>query len=389
MPRRGSHVHVWSLRSLCAEMPRLTWVLVAVLLFALLGELSLRLAAPAVRWRLDAASDKLRIWLSPGQSPLAGYVFRRSRWTYIDELRSAGGTITLRLKPGEIFSARVAILGPDPSQARILAFVPASPVLVAKELEGNALVLHASEPLVSVEGVPAGSWQPSQPDIVTLRRQTVDMTYSLKAVGQSGGQSVWQVTVPALPQAPVIWFGSAQAGQVYLTIDDGWYRSAYLLRLMRTSHVPITAFLIADAAAEDPGYWRDFVAAGGLIEDHTASHANLTGLTLQAAQAQWRIPIDDFAAWFGIPAPSLGRPPYGAFDADVQAAAWAAGLKELVMWDVVWTPDQGVSTWNGGPIQAGDIVLLHWVPGVGHAVEHLLKTLQREGLHPARLTSGV
>ena len=389
MPRRGSHVHVWSLRSLCAERPRLTWVLVAVLLFALLGELSLRLAAPAVRWRLDAASDKLRIWLSPGQSPLAGYVFRRSRWTYIDELRSSGGTITLRLKPGEIFSARVAILGPDPSQARILAFVPASPVLVAKELEGNALVLHASEPLVSVEGVPAGSWQPSQPDIVTLRRQTVDMTYSLKAVGQSGGQSVWQVTVPALPQAPVIWFGSAQAGQVYLTIDDGWYRSAYLLRLMRTSHVPITAFLIADAAAEDPGYWRDFVAAGGLIEDHTASHANLTGLTLQAAQAQWRIPIDDFAAWFGVPAPSLGRPPYGAFDADVQAAAWAAGLKELVMWDVVWTPDQGVSTWNGGPIQAGDIVLLHWVPGVGHAVEHLLKTLQREGLHPARLTSGV
>ena len=386
MPRRGSHMHVWSLRG---RLPGLAWALVSMLLLALAGDLGLRLAAPTVHWRLDAATDRLRVWLSPGASPLAGYVFSRTSWTAVDETEPAAKALTLQLRPGEIFSAQVAVLGPDPSRTQIIALVPVTPQIESEDLEGPSLVLHSSQPLTSVAGAPAGSWRPADPSVVTLQRQTAETAYRLEVVGQGGGRGVWNVEVPALPEVPVIWFGSAQNGQVYVTIDDGWYPSAYLLRLMQTTHLPVTAFLIARAAAENPEYWRAFVAAGGLIEDHTASHPNLTRLTLDEAEAQWQTPLGEYSAWFGVPMPSFGRPPYGALDSQVRAAAWVAGLKAIVMWDVVWEPGTGFKTWNSGPIRAGDIVLLHWVPGVGHAVAKLLKTLQRHGLHPALLTSGV
>lgn len=385
MPRRGSSIQVWSLRG---WRPQLVTALIALLLIALAGRLMLRAAAPIVHWRVDRATDRLRVWLSPGASLFSAYVFSRTTWMVVDETEAAHAELTLQLRPGEVFATQVAVMGPDPAQSRILAWLPVPPAIVSQDETGPWFVLYASQPLTVVRGAPGGSWRPTDPEVVTLPRGVAVESYRLKVVGRGGGRSVWNVRVPALPEVPVVWFGSGSGGQVYLTIDDGWYPSEYLLRLMQNTHLPITAFLIAQAAAEHPNYWRAFVAAGGVIEDHTVSHPDLTRLTLAAAKAQWQGPIGDYPVWFGVPAPVLGRPPYGALDAQVRAAAWAAGLKALVMWSVEWQPGKGFKTWNGGSIQAGDIILLHWVPGVGKAVAQLVQTLGREGLHPALLTPG-
>ena len=56
---------------------------------------------------------------------------------------------------------------------------------------------------------------------------------------------------------------------------------------MHQNYLPITAFLIADAAKENLGYWKEFAAAGGIIGDHTVSHPYLTKVTLRQATAQW------------------------------------------------------------------------------------------------------
>ncbi len=385
MPRHGLRLRV---PSPGLFRPGLGVLALVIVLGASGVHVLLRAAAPSVRWHVSTARDTLRIWLRPGASPLAGYVTRETTWTAFGETEPATAALTLDLRPGEIVSTRVTVAGPDPETKRILAVAPVPPKIAGEEETAGSLVLRSSEPLIAVRGLPPGSWQPAAPGVVTLTRGVAAQSYRIVAVGAWGGRSVWRVTVPALPEAPVVWFGPSRDGQVYLTIDDGWYPSRYLLQLMRRRHVPVTAFLIARAAEGNPGYWRDFVAAGGVIEDHTVDHADLAQLSFADAAAEWRGPIADYPAWFGVPAPTMGRPPYGRVSAAVRAAAAAAGLKELVMWSAEWLPGKGIETWNGGPLQAGDIILLHWVPGVGHELARLLKTLGKDGLHPAPLSLG-
>ncbi len=383
MPRHGPRLRV---RSPGLLRPGLGILALAIVLGAIGARVLLRAAAPSLRWHVNTATDTLRIWLRPGASPLAGYVMRETTFAAFGETEPATAALTLDLRPGEIASTLVTVAGPDPQKRRILAVAPVLPKIVGEEETASSLLLRSSEPLIAVRGLPAGSWRPAEPGLVTLPRGVAAQSYRIVAVGAWGGRSVWRVIAPALPEVPVVWFGSSRDGRVYLTIDDGWYPSTYLLQLMRRRHVPVTAFLIARAAEENLGYWRDFVAAGGVIEDHTVDHADLAQLSFADAEAEWRGPIADYPAWFGVPAPALGRPPYGRVSAAVRAAAAAAGLKELVMWSAEWLPGKGIETWNGGPLQAGDIILLHWVPGVGHELARLLKTLGKDGLHPAPLT---
>ena len=46
----------------------------------------------------------------------------------------------------------------------------------------------------------------------------------------------------------------------------------------------------------------------------------------------------------------------------------------------------GIQTWNGKKLEPGEIVLLHWVPGLGQQLSKLLKVIHAQDLHPAPLT---
>jgi peptidoglycan/xylan/chitin deacetylase (PgdA/CDA1 family) len=157
-----------------------------------------------------------------------------------------------------------------------------------------------------------------------------------------------------------------------------------VLALIRRTHVPVTAFLIQDTARQHLAYWRAFARAGGRVGDHTVSHPNLTTLTLGQATAQWAGARRALGRWLGQ-APVLGRPPYGAFDHAVRAAACRAGLPVLVGWSVVVDND-GIHTWNGHGLEPGEIVLLHWVPGLGSQLARLLTVIRARHLVPRPLT---
>ena len=88
--------------------------------------------------------------------------------------------------------------------------------------------------------------------------------------------------------------------------------------------------------------------------------------------------------WFGQ-ALVMGRPPYGAFDLAVEAAAYRGGLKTLVGWSATVT-SSGIQTWNGKPLEPGEIVLLHWVPGLGQQLTRLLAVIHARDLTPRPLT---
>jgi hypothetical protein len=69
----------------------------------------------------------------------------------------------------------------------------------------------------------------------------------------------------------------------------------------------------------------------------------------------------------------------------VEAAAYRGGLKILVGWSATMDSD-GIHTWNGKSLEAGEIVLLHWVPGLGQQMTKLLKVIHAKHLTPAPLT---
>ncbi len=195
---------------------------------------------------------------------------------------------------------------------------------------------------------------------------------------------------PAPPSGstlPVDSFGNPSGGRIYLTIDDGWFPNDGVLQLMRADHLPITTFLIVDAAQEDLPFWRAFQAAGGVIEDHTVIHPDLARLRPHAAFLQWAVNRDRFRQWFGA-APTLGRPPYGDVSSSVLETAREAGLRALVLWSATDT-NGTIATWNGQPLAAGEIVLLHWDPGVAGELRSLVKVIRARHLTPAPLLAGL
>lgn len=124
---------------------------------------------------------------------------------------------------------------------------------------------------------------------------------------------------------------------MYLTIDDGWYPNTKVLDMMRAEQLPITTFLISQAADDDPehfAFWKAFVDAGGQVQNHTVSHPWLTRVPPGEIEAQWAGANTAFTKWFGT-RPTLGRPPYGAVDDAVWQSAAKAGVSELVMWSAV------------------------------------------------------
>jgi hypothetical protein len=82
----------------------------------------------------------------------------------------------------------------------------------------------------------------------------------------------------------------------------------------------------------------------------------------------------------------MGRPPYGAFDRMVEAAAFRGGLKALVGWSATVGSTGVVHTWDGRKLEPGEIVLLHWVPGLGHQMVQLLRAIRVQHLTPTPLT---
>ena len=141
---------------------------------------------------------------------------------------------------------------------------------------------------------------------------------------------------------------------------------------------------IANAARQNLSYWKAFVAAGGMIGDHTVSHPYLTRLTLSQATAQWGQDRTLLGRWLGQ-VPAVGRPPYGAFDPAVEVAATRGGLTALAGWSATMSGDR-IETWNGKPLSPGEIVILHWVPGLGHQLTVLLAAIRARHLNPTPLT---
>lgn len=252
------------------------------------------------------------------------------------------------------------------------------------EPESAKKVIHSSTPQQKDAGSsPAGSSGQSP----ELSPQVTDDSSALSGTLTNSGQNKSptqsqpaniQLTGPA---ADVVWSVPTAARAVFVTVDDGWYPSDSVLAIMRVQHIPMTAFLIANAAQEHPDYWRAFVAAGGDIENHTLSHPDLAKDSPQQVNNQINA-AQQYLSTF--PAPTLFRPPYGDYSQTVCQAVYQAGIKHLVMWDAIMDAN-GLQTYNGKSLEPGSIILLHWNPSLGTQLQKLLDILKQEHLGVASL----
>lgn len=174
---------------------------------------------------------------------------------------------------------------------------------------------------------------------------------------------------------------------VFITIDDGTYKDPAFLARVRRTHLPVSVFLTNAAAAAGHGvdYFRALQSAGAVIEDHTLHHPYLTRVSPAVRREEICGAADKDLRSFGRRAQLL-RPPYGAWDASVLATAKACRLHAVVGWDAVMPERGGLQTWNGsGRLKPGDIVLLHFLPGLDGQIARLLAVIRAQHLRVALL----
>jgi peptidoglycan/xylan/chitin deacetylase (PgdA/CDA1 family) len=190
-----------------------------------------------------------------------------------------------------------------------------------------------------------------------------------------------------LRYVPTIAAGSRQRRVIALTFDDG--PSPYtpkILRVLERMHVPATFFVVGQQLRYFSDAVREEVQHGFTIGDHTENHAWLLRLNRRDQTVQ----IDRQATAvrrLGAPAPSLFRPPYGAYNGTTLRI-----LKRTRMLMVLWSIDPGdwrlpgVKWIVGGVLKharPGAIVILH--DGGGNrsetvaALPQIIRQLRRRG----------
>lgn len=376
----------------------MTGVLVAAgLIVAWMGQRAVALASarPAVAWALDPASNTVTIRLRPGGGPSSRRILARSHLTVSEEGNGkqwtqsrGGGPVGVPVPPGRRTRLIVQVAGPAPFSQTLTVAAPRALRVTASRRDSGGIRVWVSGPLrrrphESLCGQDEVSFPASRE--VVVANGAVPCRTKLTLTGRDGEQTVVRVALRALPETPLYSFASPARRAIYITVDDGWTPSPQVLAIMRRTQLPVTAFLIERAVRRDLPYWRAFASAGGTVGDHTVSHPNLTTLTLGQATAQWGQARQALGQLLGQ-VPFLGRPPYGAFDPAVQAAAYRGGLKKLVGWSVV-VDSKGIHTWDGKRLEPGEIVLLHWVPSLGGQLTRLLKVIHARHLNPEPLTA--
>jgi len=191
-------------------------------------------------------------------------------------------------------------------------------------------------------------------------------------------------TTTPKPPAPVVHRIQTTDPVVFITIDDGWTVTPDVFDQLATGKLPATAFPITDVIQKHQDQWKP-VSQHVPVENHSNSHPRLDKMPLAAQQAEICSASEKIQAITGK-FPTILRAPYGALNADTQAAAGLCGISFIAAWSV--EVRQGKFHWMDHPqgLVPGDIILFHFRPELNQDLALALAAAQAAGLHPAMLT---
>jgi peptidoglycan/xylan/chitin deacetylase (PgdA/CDA1 family) len=205
--------------------------------------------------------------------------------------------------------------------------------------------------------------------------------------------STTKTTTTTLPATPVAIQGGSVAPVisrvpttnpvVFFTIDDGLVRDPAVIDFLRDHHIPVTIFPIPAYVHQDPAYFNQIHALGASAQDHTVTHPDLRKLGGAALQKEICGVLDDYAGRFGA-RPWLMRPPFGYLSQSAPVVARQCGIRAVVTWRATMN-DGRLDVQGGGPLQPGDIILMHFRPDLRGNLEVALNAARAAGLQPAAL----
>lgn len=168
---------------------------------------------------------------------------------------------------------------------------------------------------------------------------------------------------------------------VFITIDDGSYTSKRLADLLDKRKIPVTNFVLPESLWKQRKWFQ--ARLNMTFENHTNTHASMTRLNLEA-QTEEICHASKIIRQISKSEPVFFRPPGGGWNDDTRRAAAACGIDFLVTWTA--TADQGkIQRSGGGRLQAGDIILMHYLSSLPDSLTKLLLELRQLKLKPALL----
>ena len=148
---------------------------------------------------------------------------------------------------------------------------------------------------------------------------------------------------------------------VFLTIDDGAVKRDSDLALLEQHGFKASLFLAHNFIAAEPQFYRKYLQAGHLVENHTMTHnLGFIKLSYEAQKAEICGMADFEEQQFGR-RPVFFRPPGGPYTQATRAAVAACGLKAIVDWEAKANAS-GMDYQVGASLRPGDIVLMHFRP---------------------------
>jgi peptidoglycan/xylan/chitin deacetylase (PgdA/CDA1 family) len=191
------------------------------------------------------------------------------------------------------------------------------------------------------------------------------------------------MSLPPTNQSPVISRITTTNKVIFLGIDDGIVRDPAVADLLKQANIPFTMFLVKGEADAGADYFRQLQEYGGVVEAHTITHPDLTKLSYGQVQTEVCGDQDDYQTLFGR-RPTLFRSPYGATNANVQAAAASCGLKAVVLWKGS-TNDGRFDLQDGTQLTPGDIVLMHFRTDLLADLQKVFDVCKQQGFAIASL----
>ena len=191
------------------------------------------------------------------------------------------------------------------------------------------------------------------------------------------------VALPATSSAPVFSRIPTTNKVIFLGIDDGIVRDPAVSDLLKQANIPFTMFLVQSEAEAGADYFRQLQQYGGVVEAHTINHPDLTKVSAGQLQTEVCGTLDDYQNLFGR-RPTLFRPPYGSYNANVQAVAASCGFKAVVMWKGS-TNDGRFDLQDGTQLTPGDIVLMHFRTDLLGNLQKVFDVCKQQGFAIASL----
>ena len=224
---------------------------------------------------------------------------------------------------------------------------------------------------------------PTTTTSTTTTTTTTTVPLRVPGLGLPSQPTPTPVSLPATSSAPVFSRIPTTNKVIFLGIDDGMVRDPAVADLLKQANIPFTMFLVQGEAEAGADYFRQLQQYGGVVESHTINHPDLTKLSYGNMQTEVCGTLDDYQNLFGR-RPTLFRPPYGSYNANVQAVAASCGFKAVVLWEGS-TNDGRFDLQDGAQLMPGDIVLMHFRTDLLEDLQKVFDVCKQQGFAIASL----